>query len=232
MRRIRKASVLAAGTGALVLSATAGASVTVSLVGDANPDELQLVISGLGTTPANLVSGFDLGLDLSGRTLTAGNMSLDLSVLDSGLGLYKSCAIGSDGSTAKGGLATVCAGPPPGGVTADLFFQSSDTDAHLYSIQDPSSAANFSLTLATLDFSAPVLPSQVTMVWGDGIHDVQGARICNAAGAVGNGADPCIIYNPHGTSVPEPDTLALFGLGLVAVALSRRRLALTAHQWS
>jgi hypothetical protein len=224
MKQLRMGLVLAGGIAAFALSASAGASVLVSLVGDGNPDELKIVISGLGTVPATDVSAFDIGLNFSGLTLTAANMNLNLGVLDDGLGHFGSCGMGSDGSVATGGLFGSCPLSKPGGVTADLSFKSHDTDADLMGVQNPGSAANFSLTIATLDFSGAVLPSQVTMVWGDGIHNVKGASLCNPDGVtgLGNGLSPCIIYNP--APVPLPAALPLFGSGLLGlVGFFRRR---------
>jgi PEP-CTERM motif len=218
MNYLRIGARLAAGAAALALSLSAGA-VTVSLVGDANPDELQVVISGLGASPATDVSAFDIGLSFSGVTLTAGNMSLNLAVLDDGSGSYGSCAMGSDGSTATGGFGG-CPASTPGGVKADLAFVSFLDDATLAGIQNPGSASNFSLTLATLDFSGAVNPSTVSLVWGDGFHDVKGNNTClDPTGAPGAA---CVIFNGN-PSVPEPGTLALLGFGVVAGAAGLRR---------
>jgi hypothetical protein len=221
MNQLRRGAQLVAGTAALALSMSAGA-VTVSLVGDANPDELQVVISGLGTSPATDVSAFDIGMNFAGNTLTAANMHLNTSVLDmGGLGLFGGCAMGSDGSSAPSGLAGGCPGSTPGGVKADLSFVSLLDDGTLAGIQNPGHAPNFSLTLATLDFSGAVAPSDVTLVWGDGFHDVKGAALCPADPTGGPGT-ACVIFNGN-PSVPEPGTLALLGFGVLAGAATLRR---------
>src|SRR5215469_16543223 len=103
MTKLRRGASLATGVAALALSFSASA-VTLSLVGDANPDELLVVISGLGTPPAQDVSAFDIGMNFAGNTLTAGGMSLNMAVLDDGSGSFLGCAMGSDGSTAPSGF--------------------------------------------------------------------------------------------------------------------------------
>ena len=220
MSELHMSARLAAGVAALALSLSAGA-VTVSLVGDANPDELQVVISGLGGSAATAdVSAFDIGMNFAaGHTLTGANMNLDLAVLDDGSGSYGSCGMGSSGPNASGGFGG-CPSSKPGGVTADLMFVSFLADSVLAGVQNPSHSANFSLTLASLDFSGAVAPADVTLVWG-GLHDVKGAAECPADPTGGPGT-ACVIFSGNPT-VPEPGTLALLGFGVLAGAATLRR---------
>jgi PEP-CTERM motif len=220
MNQVLRGASLATGVAALALSLSAGA-VTVSLVQD-GADGLDVVISGLGTSPANIVSAFDVGMNFAGNTLAASGMSLNTAVLDDGSGFsYGSCAMGSDGSTAVGGFGG-CPGSIPGGVTADLSYVSLLDDTTLEGIENPGHAANFSLTLATLTFSGAVAPTDVTLVWGDGIHDVKGAAQCPGPNPAGGPGVACVIFNGN-PSVPEPGTLALLGFGVLAGAATLRR---------
>src|SRR5215472_12330118 len=220
MTKLRRGASLATGVAALALSLSASA-VTVSLVGDANPDELQIVISGLGAPPAQDVSAFDIGMNFAGNTLTAGGMSLNMAVLDDGTGFFGGCAMGSDGSTATSGFGG-CPASTPGGVNADLSFVSFLSDSALAAVQNPGHAPSFSLTLATLDFSGAVAPGDITLVWGDGFHDVKGAAECKVPVTGGLGL-ACVIFNGSNPSVPEPGTPALLGFGVLAGAATLRR---------
>jgi hypothetical protein len=206
MKQLKGASRLVAGVAALTLSAAASA-VSVTLVGDANPNELLLMANGLGTPSADIVSAFDIGLsfDTTKLTLDATGMTLNTAKLDSG-GNYFGCAFGSNAS--KGGNFAPACGSIPGGVKADLQFASLLSDAQLATAENPGSAKSYGLLLATFDFSAAVKPGAVSFVW-DAFHDVKGSNNTK-------------IYPVAVVGVPEPSTLALMGLGLLGVALGVR----------
>jgi hypothetical protein len=207
MKQLKGASRLVAGVAALTLSGAASA-VSVTLVGDANPNELLLMVNGLGTPSADIVSAFDIGLsfDTTKLTLAAAGMTLNTAKLDNGGGNYFGCAFGSNGST--GGNFLPACGSIPGGVKADLQFNSLLSDAALATAENPGSAKSYGLLLATLDFSAAVNPSAVGFVW-NAFHDVKGSNNTK-------------IYPVAVVGVPEPSTLALMGLGLLGVALGVR----------
>ncbi|MGH8319795.1 MAG: PEP-CTERM sorting domain-containing protein [Steroidobacteraceae bacterium] len=63
------------------------------------------------------------------------------------------------------------------------------------------------------------------LYYDNGTYVGPGYAACTKCGSGGNETLVNFSLTAAGTSVPEPGSLALFGLGLVAVALSRRRFA-------
>jgi len=219
-------SLITAAVAALALSQAASA-VSVSLVTDGTPNELKVVVSGLGTSPAGIVSAFDFGVSFNTSTLhlLGANMHANTGAMDDGSGSFGSCAFGTDGAGAAvvGGF-----GGCPAAISsnADLAFVSFLTDAELAAVENPGHANPYSLTIATLDFTGTGTANATTvnLVWDFTVHDMKGNTACPGPNPTnGDPGAACVIY-PVKSTVPEPGTLALLGVGMLAsLALVRRR---------
>jgi len=227
MKQLRMGSLITAAVAALALSQAASA-VTVSLVTDGTANELQVVVSGLGSSPAGIVSAFDFGLSFNTSTLhlLGANMHANTGMMDDGTGFYGSCAFGTDGAGAA--VAAGILGACPGAISsnADLAFVSGLPDATLAGLENPGHANPYSLTIATLDFTGTgaATAATVNLVWDFTVHDMKGNTACPGPNPTnGDPGTACVIY-PVNSTVPEPGTLALLGVGMLAsLALVRRR---------
>lgn len=216
-RYLKKSLLLAAGAAALALAGPAGA-VTIPL-------NVFITGSGVGDTePSGSVTITDIGTDARvDFSVTAGdvaalyfNLTNDFDFADLSISSV-STSPGSPG-------ATLLEGPQaPSNLDFDfgVDFGTGSSPGNLVT------SGSFILSLADFDFSEESFLETSTNAGGAATVTVA-ARL-QSLGPGGEGS-ATIGGNPGGGNeepVPEPAAIGLFGLGLVAVGLGRRRKALS-----
>jgi hypothetical protein len=171
---------------------------SVASVNAGDPFSVDIVASGLGAAPADIVSAFDVLVSFDPGVLTPMGFSFTNNLGDPAF-------FEADNST------TLMADPFATAGYADLFAYSYLLDADLLALQ--SALASYpDVALATIDFTANTgipdgsVPS-LAFVW-DAFHDVKGS-------------------NNTPITVPEPGTILLMGVGVAGLGLSRRKKATT-----
>ena len=185
-------------------------------VGD--PVSVDILVSGLGAAEA--VGGFSLILSFNSAILSGVGFSIDPDV-DAG---HPDGRLGVEDSSLSGGFA---------GGTLDLFvfaqdFAPAGAGPEEFANLKPLQGAGF--RLATVNFSAigaglSPLTLSVAAPGGTFLSDADGANLA----ATGENGSVCVApaagvpANCDVAAVPEPGTIALFGTGIAALFLRRRR---------
>ena len=198
MRRAARATLLLTFLVALCAApagaATIGISPTASSAGVGESVEIQLTVSGLGDGAAPSLSVFDLDLLFDPALLAVSSVAYGDPILGDQLDLD--------------GFGPVTATMPAGPGALNLFELSLDAPATL----DADQAAAF--VLATVELT--------TLAAGT---SVLGIDVIDLGDAFGNPLPAEVMPGELtiGAAVPEPTSLVLFPIGLLAVRFARRR---------
>jgi hypothetical protein len=173
---------------------------SVAAVNAGDVFSVDVVATGLGAAPADIVSAFDILVSFDPGIVTPTGFSFTNNLGDPALFEADNSATFGSNPFATPGF-------------ADLFALSYLFDGDLLTLQ--SALLSYpDVPLATIDFTANVgIPNgsnpNLAFVW-DAFHDVKGS-------------------NNTPITVPEPGTILLIGAGMAGLGLSRRRKAKAAN---